>query len=136
MITKQDITKTLKEAGVVNVSMSRGNYVDTPQAIKTPDNKFIKGVRAGSIGPMTMTNQHQQHNQSKITEVYTKLHDLPYEEIERHTTGLKAVFKISEKMVRVITFDLKLFPSNAPSVNLDSGYQTYWLVQSIEDKKI
>jgi hypothetical protein len=136
MVTKKDITSKLKAAGVVNVSMSRGNYIDPPQAIKTNDNKFIKGIKAGSIGPITMTDAYKTHNSNTIDKLVDSLKELPHRSLTITSESVEVVFQISEKQIRTITFDLKLFPTNAPSVDLDPGYKTYWLVQTVKDSKI
>jgi hypothetical protein len=136
MTTKQEITKALKKAGVVNVSMSTRNWVDPPKPIKTHDNKFIKGVKAGSIGPITMTDAYRQHNQQTIDKVYQALNSLNPSTIAFTSSRLTATFKINQKLTRTVSFNLLLFPTNSPKVDLDPGYKTYWYVQEIKDSKI
>jgi hypothetical protein len=136
MVTKEDITSKLKAAGVVNVSMSRGNYFDPPMPIKTHDNKFIKGIKAGSIGPITVTDAYKTHNSNTIDKLVAVLKELPHDSLTIKSDSVEVVFVIGVNQIRTITFDLKLFPTNAPSVDLDSGYKTYWLVQTIKDSKV
>jgi hypothetical protein len=118
--------------------MSRGNYFDPPMPIKTHDNKFIKGIKAGSIGPITVTDAYKTHNSNTIDKLVAVLKELPHDSLTIKSDSVEVVFVIGVNQIRTITFDLKLFPSyNCLWLGmLDSGYKTYWLVQTIKDSKV
>ena len=69
-MTKTEINKALKEIGFGFVKMRVNSYQD-----KTHPSK-MKGLRGGSIGPMTMTDAHHTHNINVIDKVKNTLKNI------------------------------------------------------------
>lgn len=134
MVSKKEIAQVLKEAGLRNVSVNTNDHM--PKSYKTLDNKFVKGIRGGSIGPMTMTDAHLKHNSDAVEKLVEKLRVLRPDVVE-HTAngGVNITIQVSEKQNRVLHFSWSQYPSNAASMDLDPDYQTYWLTMSQKDVK-
>lgn len=133
MTNKTEITKILKDSGLENIKL----YVDshTNKPYKNFAGKMVKGIRGGSIGPMTVTNEHLNHNREVENQVKDALKELEYETCEDHSNGFKITIQINAKQNSEISFNWGLYPAYHPTRNLDSSYQNYWLVPTIKNIK-
>ena len=118
-MTKTEINKALKEIGFGFVKMRKDMYTD-----KTHPSK-LKGLRGGSVGPMTSTNAHMNHNQNAINETKTALINIGGS-VEKSYCDLSISFP-SKKGKLIYHFNLNLFKTYA-GFDYDPSYQTYWLV--------
>ena len=117
-MTKREINKTLKEIGFGFIKMRVNSYQD-----KTHPDRF-KGLRGGSIGPMTVTNAHHTHNTNVIDKVKSTLKNIGGT-VEKGSYDLSVSFPTNKGRL-VYNFYLTLYPTYAGN-EYDSGYQTYWL---------
>ena len=118
-MTKTEINKALKGIGFGFVKMSVNAY-----QVKTHPSK-MKGLRGGSIGPMTMTDQYMNHNQTAINEIKTGLTNIGGR-VEKSYNDISISFP-SKKGKLIYHFNLSLFKTYA-GFDYDPSYQTYWLV--------
>lgn len=104
-----------------------------------------KSMSGGSIGPMTMTNAHMDHNkkaQDLVVNGFKSLVDkfgatMELKYADSYGLGMLMIsVRLDKKTVREISFRWDLFASNLRSVGYDEGYQSYWYVMSSEDKKV
>ena len=123
-MTKAEINKVLKSIGFGFVKMQVNMYQDKTHPSKT------KGLRGGSIGPMTMTDQYMNHNRSAINETRTALTNVGGK-VESSYHDLSISFP-SKKGKLVYNFDLQLFRTYAHN-EYDPSYQTYWLKVNSEE---
>ena len=64
-ITKTAINKVLKEHGYNFIKVKTGDWTKPEKCFTTMDGKRVKGIKGGSIGPLTSTNnspKNQQYN--------------------------------------------------------------------------
>lgn len=129
--TKQMIAEELKKV-VVTVKVRKG--YDDEVAYK-PYGSIIKGVRGGSVGPMTSTNVHEKHNNDSATTIDVVFGSMSFKKVKERN---QLVFCIatSEKKCRVLTFTLVSYPTHSATRNMDPAYKTYWYVLSVADKNI
>ena len=121
-ITKKRINELLKELEVGFVKQQKDTYHDV--VYTNWEGKRYKGLRGGSIGPMTMTDMHRKHNCDVETKVKQKLNyyaDSMYIENDQ----LNFDFRISEKQIRTLSFKWHLFGKYAHN-QYDEGYQNYY----------
>lgn len=135
MVSKKEIADKLKELGLANIKLEKGGF-DNNVSYKDSNGKMVKGIRGGSIGPMTMTSAHAKRDRETELNVVRTLKELGYELFEE-TPGIsfKIIFQISEKQNREIFFCWDYYPTNHHSMDLDSGYQTNYLILKIKDIK-
>ena len=116
--TKQDLNNALKAIGL-EAPKSRIN------SFKSKSHRGYKGIRGGSIGPMTSTNAHSKHNfdvELKVTDV---LRTIPGVEYSTDHTGIQ--FSLNDgKKVHKYKFSWQLFQTYAHN-EYDPSYRTYWL---------
>ena len=117
-MTKSEINKALREIGVDFVKMRIDYYHEKTHPLKK------KGLRAGSIGPLTVTQAHMEHNRNTIDKVKDTLYRLGGS-VERTLSDLTVSFP-SKKGKLIYDFNLEMFPTYAHN-EYDPGYQTYWL---------
>lgn len=137
VLKPSDINKVLKEAGLGFVTMSTGSY----SRPKTHSSKS-KGIRGGSVGPMTATSAWRGHNEKAEREFYYKLlkafeknDDVKFSVPDGN--GFKMYVENPVKGIQTVySFGWQTFPSNVASMGYDSGYQTYWLTYYINDEVI
>lgn len=123
-MTKTEINKALKNIGFGFVKMQVNTYQDKTHPSKT------KGLRGGSIGPMTVTNAHENHNQSVINKTKIALTNIGGK-VESSYHDLSISFP-SKRGKLVYNFDLQLFKKYA-GFDLDPSYKTYWLTVNSEE---
>jgi hypothetical protein len=123
-MTKTEINKVLKNIGFGFVKMQVNTYQDKTHPSKT------KGLRGGSIGPMTATDAYMNHNQSAINETKTALTNIGGK-VESSYNDLSISFP-SKKGKLVYNFNLNLFKTYA-GFDLDPSYKTYWLTVNSEE---
>ena len=117
-MTKREINNALKEIGFGFIKMRVNMYQD-----KTHPRK-MKGLRGGSIGPMTMTDAYMKHNNDAIDETRNKLESIGGT-VEQGSYDLSVSFPTSKGKI-TYNFYLTLYPTYAGN-EYDRGYQTYWL---------
>lgn len=117
-MTKTEINKALKGIGFGFVKMRKDMYHE-----KTHPSK-MKGLRAGSIGPMTMTDAYMKHNNDAIDETKKALTSIGGT-VEQSSYDLTVSFQ-TKKGKLIYNFYLTLYPTYAGN-EYDRGYQTYWL---------
>ena len=84
----------------------------------------MKGLRGGSIGPMTMTDAYMKHNNDAIDETRNKLESIGGT-VEQGSYDLSVSFPNGKGKI-MYNFYLTLYPTYAGN-EYDRGYQTYWL---------
>lgn len=129
-----DINEILKRQGLGFVKISDGGSWDNGKKYVSHGGISSKGFKGGSIGPMTMTNAHMDHNRKKQSELVTALTPL-VNEIATNDNGFCIVFELKPGNFRHISFDWRLFPTYSWKANLDNGYKSYWLIATITDSK-
>jgi len=117
-MTKREINNALKEIGFGFIKMRVNMYQD-----KTHPSK-MKGLRGGSIGPMTMTDAYMKHNNDAIDETRNKLESIGGT-VEQGSYDLSVSFPNGKGKI-MYNFYLTLYPTYAGN-EYDRGYQTYWL---------
>jgi hypothetical protein len=117
-MTKTEINKALKEIGFGFIKMRVNSYQD-----KTHPSK-MKGLRGGSIGPMTVTDAHHTHNTNVIDNVKNTLQNIGGS-VEKGSYDLTVSFP-SNRGKLVYNFYLTLYPTYSHN-EYDKSYQTYWL---------
>jgi hypothetical protein len=117
-MTKREINNALKEIGFGFIKMRVNMYQD-----KTHPRK-MKGLRGGSIGPMTMTDAYMKHNNDAIDETRNKLESIGGV-VEQGSYDLSVSFPNGKGKI-MYNFYLTLYPTYAGN-EYDRGYQTYWL---------
>jgi len=117
-MTKREINNALKEIGFGFIKMRVNMYQD-----KTHPRK-MKGLRGGSIGPMTMTDAYMKHNNDAIDETRNKLESIGGT-VEQGSYDLSVSFPNGKGKI-MYNFYLTLYPTYAGN-EYDRGYQTYWL---------
>jgi hypothetical protein len=129
---KNQINDILRNIGLQNVTVHGIGYNSrgTDEKVYKVNDKMVKGIRGGSIGPMTMTTAYLDHNKNVVTAISR--------EFDTHivtANGIICRVKISDKVTRQLTFNWQLFPTNSAAKDLDPGYKTYWLTLNAEDIK-
>ena len=125
----KEINSRLKDLGLGFVKMNEGSF-SNGKVYTNWEGKRSKGIRGGSIGPMTMTNAHMNHN----AEVEAKLKEAFFGFYSYDGVSSKLTFDLGKK-TRTYNFAWNLFPSNTNAMDLDPGYQSYWLTLAITDTK-
>ena len=124
------INQELKDIELGNVKMEKDHYHKA--TYKTYENKTVKGIQGGSIGPMTSTDAHQNHNfkiEAKVREILGHLSDKVISE------GMFTSYYINlGKKTRIFKFHWSLFPTYAHN-EYDLSYQSYWYVLQTNDIK-
>lgn len=116
--TKQDLNKALKAIGL-QAPKSRIN------SFKDVSHRGFKGIRGGSIGPMTSTNAHWNHNRDTEQKVFNVLATLEGVEYNSNADGI--YFTLNDgKKVHKYKFSWQLFQTYAHN-EYDPSYRTYWL---------
>ena len=128
----KEINAKLKELGLGYVKISKGEGGRDEVVYKNYESKRYKGLKGGSIGPMTMSTAYLNHN-NKVTNILkdTFSYDCGMED---DGSTLTLTFDLDTKL-RSFLFTWQLFPSYHPSTDLDDGYQTYWLTMTTKDIK-
>jgi len=142
MVKKSEINEVLKDIGLKFISM-RHEVSHKTISYKNQDDKRVKGIPAGSIGPLTSSNAYSEYNDKIEEKIRTSLSNLPAAknlptDISERNKSYDIVYpvQISEKVVRVIRFDKRTYPTYTRSSNLDSSYETYWFTYSVKDYKL
>lgn len=134
-LSKSDINKVLKDAGVGFVKMSTGSY----SRPKTHSSK-LKGVKGGQIGPMTVTSVWREKNIETERELYNTLSGafFKYDEVKFNPPsgdGFDMFIENPSKGKQLVyRFRWSTFPTYAPSRDLDPSYQSYWLTYTLNEE--
>ena len=127
----KELNQILKDIGLGFVKMSKGCYSHGNVTYKSYDGKTVKGIAAGSYGPMTVTNAHLEHDQ----QTKDKIHEALYPHAFRYDRSkCEYVFRLGNK-VRTIRFTLHDFPTYSHHADLDPGYMSKYWVPGITDEK-
>ena len=127
-ISKGDIANALKAAGFENVSMIVNSFKSASYKPLT------KGLRGGSIGPMTATDAYRNRNREVVERLEKSLWNFTgskAREREYETYDLVWRFPAGKKDL-IYKFMWSLYPSNSGR-DLDPGYQTYWLTYVVDE---
>ena len=104
-----------------------------------------KGLRGGSIGPLTVTDAHHDHSAKVQKRVFDAFAAMEGATVEWRTcyagathklSNIEVTIRLDEKKVRVLNFYWRAFKTYTASARLDPDYATYWLVMESEDRKI
>ena len=137
---KAQATAILKDLGLGYVKAKTGGY-GSRDAVLEPRNK---GLRGGSMGPMTCTDAHHDHSAKVQRAVYDAFSAMPealvtwetcYAGATHKLSNVRVVIALDEKKVRVMNFYWRAVNTYTASANMDHGYCTYWLICESEDKK-
>jgi hypothetical protein len=125
-MSKSEINKVLKGLDFGLVKMNINMYKS-----KTHPSKQ-QGIRGGSIGPMTATDAHLNHNREALGKVKDKLESIGGRVEETHA-DLTVTFP-SKKGELVYNFSWGLYPTYAGN-DYDRSYQTYWLTYTVTERE-
>lgn len=118
-VTRTQVNTALKSIGIGFIKAT----VDSYTSKKISSNK---GIRGGSIGPMTASMAYHDHNKEaadSIVSVLTKEAGLSLVS-QTHST-IELIDKSVDKKPLRVTFNLHLYPTHAHN-RYDGAYQTYW----------
>ena len=117
--TKQDLNKALKAIGL-QAPKSRIN------SFKDVSHRGFKGIRGGSIGPMTATDAYRKHNRDVEQKAIDLLRTMPgIGTIGVSDEGIR--FSLNDgKKIHNYRFIWTLFQTYAHN-EYDPSYRTYWL---------
>ena len=132
-ISKAEILEALKDRSIFGwqdgfgfVKMNDGHFSE--KTYKNWEGKSFKGFKGGSIGPMTLTTAHKDHNRN-IEELVRKA--LVPLASDYGINGDTHFFKFDDgKKGLELRFRWHLFPTYTNRMDLDPGYQQYWFVGS------
>jgi hypothetical protein len=137
---KAQATAILKDLGLGFIKASTGDFGSRDVVLEPRQ----KGLRGGSMGPLTVTDAHHDRSAKVQREVYDAFSNLPealvtwetcYAGATHKLSNVRVVIALDAKKVRVLNFYWRAFKTYTRAANLDSGYCTYWLVCESEDKK-
>ena len=139
MISKAEINAILKNLGLGYVKASQGEF-DYRDVVLEPR---MKGLRGGSIGPLTVTDAYMNVNertQDKVRDAFKVIPGVSMRHVagwpESHRIhGLEIEIPISEKVVRVLKFNWERVNTYVGR-RYDPEYRTYWYIMTTEDRKI
>ncbi len=124
-VTKSSIAAVLKDQGLGFVKMSTGiSYADTTKCFKDGAGKRVKGIRAASHGPMTVTDEYQKAITAKMTEVEAALLQIGMEYVDE---GLMVANKDAKRPLK-LSLNVEWFPAYTRAANLDEGYKNIYIV--------
>ena len=124
MITKTNINAVLKTFGFGNVKMSDGGMYSEGKAYRDYNNKTVRGIAAGSHGPMTVTNAHVERFNSTFAEVSEALKAIGF---VQEGDGTLIANRDAKKPL-VLTLAKREFPAYTRSANYDEGYKNVYIV--------
>ena len=125
-MSKPEINKVLKGLGFGLIKMKINMYQS-----KTYPSKQ-QGIRGGSVGPMTATSAHLNHNREALNKVKDKLESIGGR-VEETRADLTVAFP-SKKGELVYNFLWSLYPTYAGN-DYDPSYKTYWLTYTVAERK-
>ena len=128
-MTQSEVNKLLKEAGLGFVKINTSSYpINRSKKYTNWEGKSFKGFRGGSIGPMTVTNAHLNHNKEVVQRINELTRDYSCQLAETDN-GVIIKFQAGSGKDIVKEFKWNTFPTNSASMGFDPAYQTYWLVE-------
>jgi hypothetical protein len=118
-LTISEFKKALKAVGLQTVTSELNRY-------QTRSHRGFIGISGGSIGPMTATTAHLEHNKQAENRLIDKLRSLPGVTISlNQENGLSCTLVTAKKTV-TYKFIWQLFRTYAHN-EYDPSYLTYWL---------
>jgi hypothetical protein len=138
---KKELNRILKnECGVQNVTVQTnefGGWGRKSKCLTDFNNKRMKGIPAGSRGPLTCTNQWDQSKnvEERLVEKLWRSHDdvLKY---DAENGALTFTVKVGEGRIRTLKFVPTMLSTYTLSCNLDPDYRTQWYVLEVKDSKV
>ena len=131
-MTKTTFNRILKELGYTFVKVSRGTFA-TPKCYTDYYGKKTKGIRGGSYGPMTITNQWRNVNEKVTNAVKVEMNKLGIISIDG-SDFFQYIVQFGRKEFKV-TFSWEAYPTYDRSQRLDPSYLTQWLTCDMEEIK-
>ena len=116
---KSDINRVLKEAGYGFIKVQTGDWAKPEKCLTGFDNKRVKGIRAGSVGPTTVTSAYQERNQEVISEVTNALKDIGM--VEKDNVLVSPDGKIK------LALGITDFPKYTRSAGYDDAYRNFYI---------
>jgi len=120
MMKKSDVNKVLKECGYGFVKVQTGDWTKPEKCLTGFDNKRVKGIKAGSVGPTTVTSAYRERNDETITTVKDSLRCIGMKEEDNVLVSPNGKIKVSLTVVD--------YPHYARSAGYDDGYRNYYVV--------
>lgn len=137
---KAQANAILKNLGLGYIKASTGDFGSRDVVLEPRQ----KGLRGGSMGPLTCTDAHHDHSAKVQRAVYDAFSAMPealvtwetcYAGATHKLSNVRVVIALDEKKARVINFYWRPERTYTRAARLDEGYCTYWLVCESEDKK-
>jgi hypothetical protein len=145
--TENKMTASLKaQANAILKTLGLG-YIKISDGYNFPPKNSSsnhKGLRGGSITPVTVTDAHHDHSAKVQREVYDAFSAMPealvtwetcYAGATHKLSNVRIVIALDEKKARVINFYWRPERTYTRAANLDEGYCTYWFVCETQDMK-
>ena len=123
MPNKSQINATLKSLGYESVKMT--THHGTSKVYRDWNNKICKGIRGGSIGPMTVTNAAQVTNAKVLDKLREALGDIGLERDHSDPTGMRMYYFKGRKRI-ILEFNVVTFPAYYRS-SYSNEYQNYYI---------
>ena len=128
MPTKTQINAALKSVGYQSIKMRTGT--DGTKVYRDYNNKIVKGVRGGSIGPMTVTDAAITHNKETLERVCNALRDIGVSYDYTDNSGIAMHYIKGKKRVN-IRLSASLFPAYYRSI-YSPEYKNYYILVTEE----
>jgi hypothetical protein len=137
---KAQANAILKNLGLGYIKASTGDFGSRDVVLEPRE----KGLRGGSMGPLTVTDAHFDHSAKVQRAVYDAFSAIPEALVTWETcyaghthklSNVRVVIALDEKKARVLNFYWRAYKTYTRAARLDEGYVTYWLVCESEDKK-
>ena len=117
---KSDVNAVLKDHGISFVKVQTGDWAKPEKCYTGWDGKKVKGIKGGSIGPMTVTSAYQEKNQEVINSVTSSLKNIGM--VEKDGLLQSKDGKLS------LSLDLVDYPAFTYSAGYDDSYRNYYVV--------
>ena len=115
---RSDINSALKEIGYDYVRYSLGG--NQSRCYTSWNGKRVRGIRAGSIGGMTVTDAYKERNRSVMNQVVDTLCSIGMVHNGDYMESPDGKIRLS--------LSLELFPAYASRAGLDPSYRNYYVV--------
>lgn len=115
---KSDINTVLKNQGIGYVKIHDGSM--TGKCYTDWNGKRVKGIRGGSVGPMTATSAASDKTKSVLSTLEKDLKDLGMIEKDGHLESKDGKIKMR--------ISVSMYPQYSRSMGYDDAYQTAYIV--------
>lgn len=120
---RSDINSALKEIGYDYIRYSLGG--NQSRCYTSWNGKRVRGIRAGSIGPVTVTDSYKERNRSVMNQAISVLKSIGMVEDGDYMSSPDGKIRLS--------LSLELFPAYSSRVGLDPSYRNYYVVPTYCD---